>query len=178
MPWLRFLALVIAAVLVAGRASAQSSTKTGTIDADKSGSEIAQKFHDNGWNTGGFFCRIGSLIVWPESGPCLNREVRSTFTVLTGGGVTSTEHPYEYHVFCGVGNIVRHELAFDGAALTPIDSGTFTFNLTGGDTIRVVTTEGPIVNPPVPTLTEWGLIIVVILLLTSGAFVIWRRTVA
>ncbi len=172
---LRFLALVVVAVLVAGRASAQSSTKSGMIDEDSSGAEIAQKFHDNGWNTGGFFCRIGSLIVWPESGPCLNREVRSTFSVLTGGGVTSTPHAYAYHVFCGEGNIIRHELAFDGSALTPIDSGTFTFNLTGGDTIRVVTTEGAI---GVPTLSEWGLILVMILLLTSGAIVIWRRTVA
>ncbi len=138
----RFVALVVAAVFAADLASAQSDTKTGQIPAGTNGATTAQVFHNNGWNDGTFFCRVGSLIVWPRSGPCLGREAKTTFTVLSGLGETNAPHDYTYHVFCGAGNIVQHEIAFDGAALTPIDSNTFTFNLTGGDTLQLVTTEG------------------------------------
>jgi hypothetical protein len=138
-------ALVAGVVFFAGAVQAQSYSKTGTIPATTNGDGIAQQFHAAPWNEGGFFCRVGSFIVWPASGPCLRREATITFTVLTGGGSTNAEHSYSYQVFCEVNGSarIRHSVAFDGASLTPIDSGTFTFPLSGGDTIQLVTTEGP-----------------------------------
>ena len=170
---LRFAALVFGGLLVTNHASAQNSTKNGTIPTDTSGDEMGTVFHNNGWNTGGFFCQVGSLIVWPESGPCASRQVVINFSVLTGGGVTAAEHQYVYHVFCGseTGNRIRHEIAFDGASFTAIDNGTFTFNLSGGDTIRLVTTEGVIV----PSLRPVWYIGLVLVLLTVGTLMFRRR---
>ena len=172
---LRLAAAVVVAVLVSGHASAQSSTKNGTIPAGTNGQGVGQVMHDSGWNTGGFYCRVGSLIVWPNTGSCMSRQVVLTFTVLTGGGVTiAPSHTYQYHVACTAGNVIRHEIGFDGASLTSIDNGTFTFNLSGGDSIRIVTTEGAIV----PSLRPVGYVVLLIVLLLAGTMLYRRRGVA
>jgi hypothetical protein len=172
---LRLSILIVVFALLAGQANAQSSTKTGTITLGSDGTDIAQTFHDSGWNTGGFFCRTGSLIVWPSSpGPCSSRQVVTSFIVLTGGGTIQnpTGHSYTYHVAC-VGSTILHEVGFDGASLTSINSGTFDFPLSGGDTLRLVTTEGPL--SLVPAIQPVWYVALLLLLLAAGTLLFLRR---
>ena len=170
---LRLAALIVVSVVLGGAVDAQSSTKSGTLTTNSSGTQIAQTFHDSGWNSGGFYCRVGSLIVWPSApGPCATRQVVTSFTVLTGGGVLQASHTYQYHVAC-VGSVILHEVGFDGASLTSINSGTFDFPLSGGDTLRLVTTEGPLTQ--VPTIQPVWYVALLVLLLAAGTLLFLRR---
>jgi len=148
---LRIVALVVAAVVATERAQAQSQTVTGSSAGGRNATGIAQDF-ESGWNAGSFFCKTGSpiLTVWPLSGACAGRQVTTTFAVTTGGGATNVAHTFTYLVFCGPGNTVQHSVGFDGALeLTPINGNVFTFNLAGGDTLQLSTTEGlqPTIGP-------------------------------
>jgi len=134
-------ALVVTFILAVGPAHAKSM---GTITPMSNATDIAGDF-EGGWDAGQWECQIGSptLFVWPVSGGCVERQATTGFTVTSGGGITTVEHTFEYDVFCNLSNTIQHTVRFDDGPVTPIDSGTFDFTLTGGDTLQLVTTEGP-----------------------------------
>jgi hypothetical protein len=125
--------LFSAAPLIAGN---------GTIPAGSSGSGVEDAIAST-WNVD-FFCskRPQTLFAWQNVGPCTGRQASLAATVTSGSGTTNVQHSYEYNLACS-GGFITQSIRFDGGSLTTINSGTFTFNLSGSDTIRLVTTEGP-----------------------------------
>ena len=113
----------------------------GTIPAGSNGSGVEDAIAGT-WNTD-WFCskRPQTLFAWQNIGACAGRQASLAATVLSGGGTTSQSHTYEYNLAC-VSGLIQQTIRFDGGVLTTISSGTFTFNLSGGDQIRLVTTEG------------------------------------
>jgi len=114
----------------------------GSISPGSDGSGVEDAIAST-WNTD-WFCskKPQTLFAWQNIGGCVGRQASLAATVTSGSGTTNASHTYDYQLACSEGTI-RQTIQFDGGAVTPINSGTFTFNLSGGDTIRLVTTEGP-----------------------------------
>ena len=129
--------VVVVSVLAAVPAAAGS----GAISPGSNGSAIEDAIAGT-WNTD-WFCskRPQTLYAWQNVGPCAGRQASLAATVTSGSGTTNVQHTYTYDLAC-VGGLIQQTIQFDGGTITPINSGTFIFNLTGGDTIQLVTTEG------------------------------------
>jgi len=123
---------------------------SGTIDPGSTGDDIEEDI-ENGWDVPPWFCRRipQTLVVYTLTGGCVGREATIVATVTSGSGTTNISHTFDYNVFCSGSNTIQHTMQFDAGPVTPIDSGTFDFSLSGGDTVRLVTTEGlaPIDGP-------------------------------
>jgi hypothetical protein len=125
--------LVSAAPLIAGN---------GTIPAGSNGSGVEDAIAST-WNVD-WFCskQPNTLYAWQNTGACTGRRASLSATVTSGSGTTNVQHSYEYNLACS-GGFITQSIRFDGGPLTTINTGAFTFNLSGSDTIRLVTTEGP-----------------------------------
>ena len=148
-----------------------AATIMGTVGSGSNGNGYEQAFADSWNDSSEFSCTNNSpFTVTASNGPCAGQSVMIVYDVNTGG-VSNNSHNFTYQVNC-MDNEVRHFVGFDGADLGSINKGTFVFNLSGGDTLTAETAAGA---SSVPTLSEWGMIALVAVLLASGIFVILRR---
>lgn len=136
---------------------AQVQVVMGNIPAGKGAAGIAERMEAS-WNQGDFSCSTGSptLVVVCHAGACEWRAVHLFFEILEGSATcepgstspcTSVPHDFDYHVD-GSSGVVLHSLSFDNDPLLPINSGTFDFEIDGGDRVRVSTIEGPYMPAP------------------------------
>ena len=186
---MRWVAALVAFVTFASPVLAAS----GTLRAGSTATDIAGTI-ENGWNAGQWFCKTGSptLSVWANIGRCAGREVVIGFTVTSGGGVTNVDHTFEYVVQCSgdagaativpewdggggsSGGTIRNAIRFDDGPFVPIDNGVFTFDLTGGDSLELVTTE-QLTPSSARAMGRVGVVVASIAFL-AGLFCLLRRS--
>jgi len=160
------------ALLAVGSGARAANVMT-SINSGSNGDDLAQAL-EQAWNQAGYACRTGSpiLYVTAEVGTCDWHETSALFE-LTSGMTTAAAHTVEFHVNCA-GTTLQQSIGFDGGALQPIDSGVFVFNLSGGDTWQITTTEYQVQRRR-PALSPAGLAAALIALLLGSSALILRR---
>lgn len=159
--------------LIALVAHAKASDQTVTINAMAGdvGSTIETTF-EAGWSQGDYTCAIidDRLVVFDTSGDCDETVSRYNFVVVGGGGLNQ-DRSIALRIQCASPLVAS--VNFDGNGFVALNVGQNLFT-SGSDTIRVGFSF-PLGPLPVPTMPEWGLILLTALCLAAGVGVLVAR---
>lgn len=170
---MRLIVRTITGVLVFmfATAGAGATVISGTITAGSDGDGFEQALATNWNDTSEFSCTNASpFTVTTTMGPCTGQTVQVRFDV-NGGGTSNNSHPFTYEVRC-LNTELTHSVGFDGNERGSINNGVYFFQPSGETAVLAFTAE---FEQVVPTLGEWGLIALALVVLTSGIVVVARR---
>ena len=135
-----------------------------------------------------------------NAGACSGQALRSTYRITGGPNapLTSVAHPFAYNVTCTAQGRLQHSIGFDentgnptvllpGTTVFVIDGGSGPSFLGAPDVLEIESLEfgvptvaadnaAPVAIGPIPTLGEWGGLVLMLVVTGCGVLLILRRS--